>query len=151
MTEWDIGSWLHRPLGQHYKVIMGVHCHKSVPVLIWPSMSQGCKTNQSSCSDTITLYACTIQELVLYSLTWRHLRVAYYHLLPSFMAGCFKYLFASTDRWIRLPVVRNWGTGGATSRPAWMKNWMGITKRLVFWCLCYFSQIMVYKHTQIHT
>ena len=39
VSEWDIRSWCWQPgllVGQHYKVSMGAHCHKSVPVLIWP-------------------------------------------------------------------------------------------------------------------
>ena len=37
MTEWDIGSWSQQPtvpVGQHYKVAMSVHCHKSVSVRV---------------------------------------------------------------------------------------------------------------------
>ena len=42
VTDWDIGSrCMHPglPVGNHYKVAMGVHCHESVPVLI--SLSLG--------------------------------------------------------------------------------------------------------------
>ena len=37
ITEWDIRSWCWQPglpVGQHYKVTMILHCHKSVPVLM---------------------------------------------------------------------------------------------------------------------
>ena len=37
VTEWDIVLWCQWPdfpVGQHYKVTMNVHCHKSVHVLI---------------------------------------------------------------------------------------------------------------------
>ena len=36
-TEWDIRSWCQQsdfPVGQYYKVVMSVHCHKLVPILI---------------------------------------------------------------------------------------------------------------------
>ena len=31
--------------GQHYKVTMSGHCHKSVPIVIWVSTLPGCKTS----------------------------------------------------------------------------------------------------------
>ena len=39
VTECDIRSWCWcpgLPVAQHYKVVIGAHCHRSVPVLIWP-------------------------------------------------------------------------------------------------------------------
>ena len=36
-TQWDIRSWCRQlgfPVGQHYKVVMGAHCHKSVSILM---------------------------------------------------------------------------------------------------------------------
>ena len=51
MTEWDIRSWCWQPdlpVGQHYKVPMSVHCHKSVPVQIWPKMLLGRKTTNKT-------------------------------------------------------------------------------------------------------
>ena len=49
---WDTWSWCWWPgvpMRQHYKVTMSVHCHKSVPILIWPDMLLGRKqqTNKS--------------------------------------------------------------------------------------------------------
>ena len=54
MTEWDIRSWCWwpgLPVGQHYKVVLSVHCHTSGPLMIWPYMFPGRKTpttNQQS-------------------------------------------------------------------------------------------------------
>ena len=39
VIEWDIRSWCWQPyfpVEQHYKVAICAHCHKSVPVLMWP-------------------------------------------------------------------------------------------------------------------
>ena len=47
LTEWDIRLSFWRPglpVARYYKVIVSVHCHKSVPVLIWPKMMPGPKT-----------------------------------------------------------------------------------------------------------
>ena len=47
VTESDNRSWCLRPgvpVRQHYQVTMSVHCHKSVPILIWPYMLLRCKT-----------------------------------------------------------------------------------------------------------
>ena len=38
------GWWPGFPVGQHYKITMSAHCHKLVPVLIWPYMLLGHKT-----------------------------------------------------------------------------------------------------------
>ena len=43
MTERD-SRWPSLPVGQHFKVAMGVHCHKSVPILTWPRMLPSHKT-----------------------------------------------------------------------------------------------------------
>ena len=48
---WDIRSWCRWPgfpVEQHYKVIMNAHCHRTVPVLIWPWMLQWCKALTSN-------------------------------------------------------------------------------------------------------
>ena len=34
------------PVGQHYKITMFAHCHKSVHILILPEMLLGRKTNK---------------------------------------------------------------------------------------------------------
>ena len=50
VTEWDIRSWCSwtgLPEGQHYKVAMSAHCHKSVPVLIWAELLLRGKTSTS--------------------------------------------------------------------------------------------------------
>ena len=50
VTEQNIGSGLKvgcssvSPMGQHYKITRSVHCHKLVPIVIWPQMLPGCKT-----------------------------------------------------------------------------------------------------------
>ena len=49
--------WTGFQVGQHYKVTMCSHCHKSVPVLIWPWTLLGCKTtnkqNKTRCKSTL--------------------------------------------------------------------------------------------------
>ena len=43
-------SWCWQPgfpVGQHYKITMSVHCHKSVPILIWAYMLLGHKTTNN--------------------------------------------------------------------------------------------------------
>ena len=45
--EWDMRSWCWQPgypVGQHYKIVRSMHCHKVIPVLIWLLMLLGCKT-----------------------------------------------------------------------------------------------------------
>ena len=47
MTEWDIESWYQWsvfPVGQHYKVSMSVHCHKSDPSWYGDRYCKGRKT-----------------------------------------------------------------------------------------------------------
>ena len=36
------------PVRQHYKVTIGAHCHKSVPVLKWRYILLGCKTTKNT-------------------------------------------------------------------------------------------------------
>ena len=58
MIEWDIGSWCWQPspqLAQHYKVVMGVHCHNLLPIPIWPYVLLGCKTPTESLFSIIYL------------------------------------------------------------------------------------------------
>ena len=41
VTEWDVRSWCGWPgfpVEQHYYVIISVHCHMSVPMLLYPSV-----------------------------------------------------------------------------------------------------------------
>ena len=40
------------PVGQHYKATMSAHCHKSVPIPIWPQMLLGCKTQTTTIPKT---------------------------------------------------------------------------------------------------
>ena len=46
VTGWNIRTWCWQhdfPVRQHYKFTMSAHCHKSVPVMIWPEMLLGRK------------------------------------------------------------------------------------------------------------
>ena len=56
LCDWvEIRSWCWQPnfpFGEHYIVAMSAHCHKSVPLLIWPLMLPG-RTNPSTISTNL--------------------------------------------------------------------------------------------------
>ena len=76
VTRCDIRSccwWPGFPVGLHYKVTMSVHCHKSVPILIWQWMLPGRKTPTTMVNEAIAQaflcahpYYCSLFHLQVY-------------------------------------------------------------------------------------
>ena len=70
VIQWEIGSWRwwsHVQMGQHYKVTMNAHFHKSEPILIVYVCYKGVKAKQNGFLQWFLLSAILrIQFIIIY-------------------------------------------------------------------------------------